>query len=288
MPTGTGLYTPYNDATQSNAVLTPRLWKRAQFHKDSGNPTGAGATDFYVPNFKGFGGLVTSNVGQYSDSYYGHYTSYEDTGGSISTLATDRSGVLRFLTDTTDNDENWLQPGSATSVSGVISDTAADAKMLIFEARVRYNKVADNEMASFVGLSEEGCAVANTMTDNDGILVTTKDFIGFHVLQADGDALLFRYQKASQTPVTVLTYGTAITAAAWMNLAFIYDPSQPASKQIAIWVDGVEQTTYVTGTNIAAATFPDAEELQPLFGMKNGSGAAASMDLAGFRFYQEN
>jgi hypothetical protein len=283
-----GLYTPYNDASQSNAVLTPRLWKRAELHQNSGNPTGKGATDIYVPHFKGFGGLVTSNVGQYSDPFYGHYTSYEDTGGSIKTLPTDRNGVLQFLTDTTDNDENWLQPGSATSVSGVISDTAADAKLLIFEARVRYNKVANNEMASFVGLSEEGCAVANSMTDDDGVLATTKDFIGFHVAQADGDALTFKYQKGSAAVQTVLTYGTAITAAAWMNLAFIYDPSQPASKQIAIWVDGVEQTTYVTGTNIAASTFPDAEELQPLFGMKNGSGAAASLDVAGFRFYQVN
>jgi hypothetical protein len=282
-----GLYTPYNDVTQTNRVCSPRLWKRAELHRHSGDPTGAGATDFFVRDFKGFGGLVTSNVGQYSDSYYGHYTSYEDTGGSIKTLATDRNGVLQFLTDTTDNDENWLQPGGATSVSGVISDTAADAKLMIFEARVRYNKVANNEMASFVGLSEEGCAVANTMTDDDGVLVTTKDFIGFHVLQADGDALLFRYQKGSASPVTVMT-AQALTAATWYNLAFIYDPFAPESKRIAIWVDGVEQTTYVTATNIATSTFPDAEELQPLFGMKNGSGAAASLDLAGFRFYQEN
>jgi hypothetical protein len=34
-------------------------------------------------------------------------------------------------------------------------------------------------------------------------------------------------------------------------------------------VDGAKQGTYVTGTQIAAATFPDAELMTPMIALKN-------------------
>lgn len=287
-----GLYTPHTSAVQTNAVCTPRLWDKIKFHQNSGNPAGGGATDIFVPHFKTFGGLVTSNVGHYSDQFAGHYYSYQSTNSTLLTLATDRSGVLRSLLPATDNSENVLQPGSASAVSGVISETDGASKLLIFETRVRPSAVADGVGSFFVGLSEEGTAITDGVITDDNGGLADKDLIGFYVDQADGDAVKFVFKKAGQTAVTVMTYGTALAANAWINLGFTYDPSAAATKRIAIWIDGVEQSTYVasgsTAGKLGYATFPLDEELQPVFAHKTTAATAHNLDYAGWRFYQEN
>lgn len=273
---------------QEGRLLSPRLWREARGQMLA--PDGSLRGTLIVEDFKTFGGILDSDISATIGTYIGqagHYYSYQDTGGTIAQLATERNGVVRLLTDTTDNDELWLQPGSATSVSSVISDTAGDDKVLIFEARVRPNKVADNEMAWFVGLSSEGRAVADQKVDDTGVLAD-QDYIGFDVVQANGDSLNVVYNVASgaSSPVTPISGVQALTASTWYNVGFIYNPLAPTQHRIKFFVNNVEQSTYVTGANIAtAAAFPDGEELQPLFGMKNGSGASASLDIDGWALY---
>ena len=224
-------------------------------------------------DFLGFGGSVTSNVGSYA-STGGWWNSYEDTGATVAQLATEVGGVLKITTDNTDNDEVWLSPGSATSVMGKI--TSGDAECFAFEARVRASQIVTQNL--FIGLSEEGCAVADTITDADA-MITTKDWIGFRV-NADDDAYWdFTYQKASQTPQIVIDDMQLIAVDTWYKLGFLYDSSAPISKRIKIFINGAEQSTYVTAANIAAATFPSGEELNVLMGLKNNAGAITRMDV---------
>lgn len=232
-------------------------------------------------DFLNFNGTVTTNVGDYSGQA-GGYRSYEDSGGSITNLATEVGGVIRITTDNTDNDEMWLQPGSATSVFGKISDTAGDDKLLIFEARVRLGQTATGN--AFIGLTEEGLAAADTITDAGAW--ADKDAIGFLILEDDSDGIDFIYKKAGQTLQTKIAVAQAVTADTWYKLAFMYDPNQVDAKKITVFVDGVDEGTYVTATDIAAATFPDGEELQPLFGIKNSSGAVNKLDVDWYRVYQ--
>lgn len=267
---------------QAGRLMNPLLWRHAQGQMLA--PDGTLRGRVIIEDFTTFGGLVASNVGQYSGEA-GHYTSYEDTGGSIKQLATEPTGVIRLLTDNTDNDENWLCSGGATSILGMISDTAGSDKLTGFSARVRPNFVADNEMAWFVGLTEEGLAAADTKADNTGVLAD-KDFIGFDVVQANGDALNVVYRKSGGAQQTVISGVQALTAATWYNVGLLYDPKAPTTQRIKFFVDNVVQSTYVTGANIAAATFPDGEELNFLIGMKNGSGAIASLDCDGWGFFQ--
>jgi hypothetical protein len=72
----------------------------------------------------------------------------------------------------------------------------------------------------------------------------------------------------------------------FVKLGFLYDPSAPPAKRIKVFVSNVEQSTYVTAANIAAATFPDGEELGFLFGMKMGSAVLAEAAIDWWAFAQ--
>ena len=260
--------------------LSPRLWKSVA--QQSMSPDGLSQGYMAGDDFRtvALTTAVSANVGRYAGEA-GGYLSYEDTGGAIAQLATESGGVLNITTDGTDNDEMWLQPGMATSVLGMISDTAGSDKKLIFEARFRVSKVT-NTLNYFIGLSEEGLAAADTVTDAGAL--ASKDLIGFWVTEADGDSLKFGYRKAGQALTTVGTFGTALAASTWYKVGFIYDPAE--TKKIRFYVDNVEQTDYVTATNIAAATFPDGEELNFLAGVKNGTAAISYIDLDWWNFFQ--
>ena len=262
---------------------SPRLWRHAVHSMFA--PDGSARGHFAGDDFRSFGAsaAVASNVGRYSGDYLG-YRSYEDTGDAIAQIATDRFGAITFTSAATDNNESWLQPGAAASVMGLISDTAGDDRLLVFECRVKVGQLV--EIAAFWGLTEEGLAAADTLVDDTGALAS-KDMIGFHVpAHASVAKVDFVYRKAGQTAQVIIDDLSTLVADTYVKFGFLYDPLAPTSKRIAVFLDGEEQSTYVTGTNIAAATFPDGEELQPLFGQKVGAAAAKTSTLDWWYFYQ--
>lgn len=261
---------------QAGRVFSPRLWKRLTDALVM-IPSGGNSVKYAGDDFLNAGGAVATNVGGWSG-----YKTYEDTGGSILQLATSADGVLRFSTAATDNNECWLQSGYSAGTLGVISDTAGSDKMLAFECRIAVGQISDDYNV-FVGLGEEALAAANTITDAGAL--ADKDLIGFNVLEADGDALKFVWRKAGQAVQTLATVQVPV-AATFYNLGFIYDPTAPSSRRITVYVDNVEQTTYGTAANIAAATFPDGEELAFLAGIKTGAAANKTLDIDSWAFAQ--
>ena len=212
------------------------------------------------------------------------YSSYVDTGVTIKSLATAVGGVIEVAANDADNDEGSIQVGGNSGVMGVISDTAADAKKMWFEARIKKASIADNALAFFVGLGEENLAAENTLIDNTGEFAA-KDCIGFRVKHDNGEELDFVYGKAA-TPTEVIANIKAMVADTYVKVGFKYDPDEIAAKRIKIYHDNVEQSTYVTGTNIAAATFPDAEEMGLLLATKVGAAAESKLELDWWRFAQ--
>jgi hypothetical protein len=258
------LYTGHNAADTSG--LSPRIWSRVtgSMMSSSGDKRLVLAGD----DFTSFYGLVTSKVGFYAGEA-GAYKSYEETGGSITQVATEKSGVIAITSDGTDNDDMALAAGGATGVLGAISDTAANAHLTAFECRFKVSAVTDDMGAFFVGLTEEGLAAVASMTDNTGVMAS-KDHIGFCTVHTNGgDAgtnavLQFVDQKAGQTQVVKIASLKTLVADTWYKAGFVYDPTAPASRQIAVYLDNVEQSTYVTAADIAVATgsaFPDGEEM---------------------------
>lgn len=246
----------------NSRLLSPALWARAV--NQGLAPDGYSGGVLIGDDFRGFGigTAVASNVGYYVGGG-GTYVSFEDTGGAIAQLATERTGAIKQTVDADDNQEVWLQYGNATSVCSVISDTAGDDKLLIFECRFKPKDVVGNR---FIGLAEEASAAGDFISDAGA--VGDKDQIGFFALEGAPTSLKFGWKKAGQTAVTLATVGT-IAADTWYKVGFVYDPEAPDGQKIKYYLDNVEGTTYGTATHIAAATFPDGEELSPIFGVKN-------------------
>jgi hypothetical protein len=268
-------YAPYNNGSFSNS-----LWKRGRFDF---------ARLLQDPNLGYYYSDDFVNFSQHiSDQSVQRYDSYIDSGVTIKQLTgtAGRGGAIEIAGNDADNDEGVL---STHGPAFMVSDSTK--KALAFEAIWSKASVADNALASFIGLGFDhgnSVPVAKTLclTDDDGALGAFS-FIGFHVDQADGDALDFVYKADGQSAVVKIAGVQALVAATTYRLGFLFDPDRGADKQIAIFVDGVEQSTYVTAANIAAATFPDDEPLAMVWAAKVGTGSAeVKSQLYGWRCAQ--
>lgn len=233
-------------------------------------PRDPGKGFFFFDDFINAGGLVGSNVGGWSG-----YKTYEDNNGAITQLASETTGVLRFSTSAADNNECWLTSGYGTGVMGMIADAAAKARMLAFEARIRVSQITAQSL--FVGMAEEGLAAADTISDAGAL--AAKDFIGFRVLEADPDGLDIVYKEAAGAEQVVKEEAQVLVASTWYKVGFLYDPSASTSRKVSFFVDNVDCGSYVTAANIAAAAFPDEEELAILLGIKAHAAADKIMDV---------
>lgn len=222
---------------------------------------------------------------------------YIDTSNTIRNLVVDttavetgsRGGVLRLLTDATDNDGPVIQYQTANGAAPfLIGNTAGAAWKLWYEARIRKSTITDNQCAIFAGLSQVNCAADNgLLTDDTGDVVDSISAIGFRVLHDNGEELDFVYQDAAQTsPVEVIANITAMVASTWIKVGFVYDPNEVDARKIKIYVNGDEQGTYVTTANIDAATFPENDAMTLVFGSKNGEATACNFDIDWVRCVQ--
>jgi hypothetical protein len=274
---------------QRGSKLSPRLWQRLVESQLTADGRAPGV--FLFDDFDSFPVLtLTTAAGQLQPpNGYHAFIEADATVGRIGPRADAPSAIeLLTSTDTADGADHvtCLGTGGNAGVLGVIDDSAP--RLLICEFRIRLNSITDADGSVFVGLGEEGlCATMTPLAAASPQAVSDDDIIGFFIGEADNDSLDFVYRKNGQAIQTVLTYGTALVADTWYNLGFVFDPLAPASKRIAVFVDNVEQTTYVTATNIAAATFPDAEELAmyaAIQGSADNDPQKFDMDL--WAFYQ--
>lgn len=253
----------YHKGQSNGSGLSPRLWARA--YAQAMSPDGGVNAYSAGDDFTNFGlcAAVASNVGRYA-SAGGTYKSYEDTGGLITQVPTEVGGVVELSVDADDDQEAWLQSCGGTGTIAKVDSTAGQDKLLVFEARFCPTTALGN---LFNGLSEEGLAAGDTITDAGAL--ASKDFIGFAVFEATPTALSFVYRKAGQAMVTLIANAGTLVAGTYVKAGFVYDPMAPESKRISVFVNNVENATHVTATAIAAATFPNGEELAWLCGYKN-------------------
>lgn len=247
---------------------SPAIWNRVSWsdiHHGKGKYFYDDFTSLAIPL------AVASNAAVYT-SDKGWY-SYQDTGDVITQLATDDNGVLEIAIAATNNNETWIQPGSATSVMFTPRTKANSGQSIFFEARVNMSTLVGN---MFVGLMEEGEAAADTLGDTG--VVADLDFIGFHVSESTPTVATFKYNKTSSS----VSDGTSVIAAAhtfvadeFVKLGFVIDMGEADNnKRVKAYVNGVEQGTYVTNTAFENTTlFPTGEEMHVIFGGKNNNAA---------------
>ena len=131
-------------------------------------------------------------------------------------------------------------------------------RKLAFEARFALSSVTNSVPGVFVGLSNiqpDGSA----LVDSTGEIEASAAALGFSVLDADGDALR---PTISENGGTITRYGTAaLTAAKYIKAGFIIDPQAAPSKRGKFFINGVEQTTYLTQAIIEGANFPSGSSM---------------------------
>jgi hypothetical protein len=230
-------------------------------------------------------------------------------------VATNETTVLKYgpYEIYTGNGTNLLGSGGLTGVGGhqvwasgdtadvngvmtlgggapfMISDTAGDDHKLWFECRFKVSSVTTaDQVAFFFGLSEEDRAAANGVFAAGGGdlgVTTTIDLLGFGRFDDDGDSLSFFYQKASQTAQDKVQI--ALAADTYIKVGFVYDPKGPSSKKIKVFANNSEQATAgASATDIAAATFPDGEELTYTFSFHNDSTTSNTITIDWVRIAQ--
>lgn len=224
------------------------------------------------------------------------YQKYIDTSNTIRLAAnstTAYGGILELVTDATDNDAPVIQRHGANAGSTaigpyIIGNSAGAAFRLWFEARINKSSIADNVCAFACGLAQVGRAADNGLLEDDtGDIVDSISFIGWRNLNDNGEELDFVYQDGGQTaPVEVMANAATLVADTYIKLGFVFDPFATASQQIKLFINNVEQSTYVTTTNIDATTFPENDALAFVFGTKNGTAGASTGRIDWWRCVQ--
>lgn len=230
--------------------------------------------------------IKTPNVTQVTGDTNG-YSIYGDVGVVHGPEPAVRGGVLQISANNEDNDESII---STSSPAFMVSDTTGEDRKLWFEARVKRASITDEHCAMFIGLAyDHGSSVPVTktlcMTENEADLGAFS-FLGFHVDLSNADAIDFVYMAEGQAQTVLLAGACVPVANTYNKLGFVYDPDADTTKRITLFVDNVEQTTYVTGTLIEAAIFPDAEPMGMVWATKVGEAVEHKAQMDWWRCFQ--
>lgn len=252
-----------NYATDTTRFLSDAVWSHFKFDEILRDPT-AGffhMEDFqYCPRtFDASGGAVT---GSWKD-----FMLYAYQGGTM-TDAGLLGGAVTIGSDG-DNEGVALGPGGG----GVFLDDSGTYGKCCFEVRLKTSTVTDTKHGIFAGLLETAAIGAAVPIATDGT-IADKNCIGFWRREGDGDQFDFIYKADGQTmqaPLTDMISG-GLAADTFVKLGFVFDPLEATAKRIKVYINNVEQSTYVTGTNIDAATFPDDAFMGLCLAVMNATG----------------
>jgi len=220
----------------------------------------------YFDDFVKFGSMTATNAAVSDSNAYAFLNTGVSLAGQQDTGALSGAkgglGVLEMSGNVTSEDQGFYQAGTGETFS--ISNASGSAGPVCFECRVKKASIADNTLSQFIGLGGGPVADAH-LVDSTGALSNSFPFIGFSNLDDDGDQWDFVYKEAAQVLQTILANAVTIVANTYTKLGFRYDPNAADDKKIKIYVNGVEQGTYVNTTQIDTATFPEDSAMCPMW-----------------------
>ncbi len=279
----------------NNRLLSPLLWNRAAGGALSvdGKRCGFGVMD----DFNNFPAFAPGNLGTETwpattgggPGSYGAFIEASTTAGFISQV-TDAPSTIRLNTGNTDNSEclihsNYLGELSDTRET-VPGDGLGERSLTIFEARIRVPTITDK--GAFVGLGDAGMTVTGGLVADtslvDGANVSA---VGFRIGNADPDGIDFVYSGGGTGENVLINELQAAAVGSFYKLGFVYDPFEPTgNKRLAVYLNGVEQSTYITEAIVGSAEFPDSDLLKFVAIAKTGTTASTTLDLDWWAFWQ--
>jgi len=194
-------------------------------------------------------------------------------------LIEDPPTVVRLTVETSDNGEVYMVAGGG---EGAHCKIGAGTGKVWWECRFRMSSVSNDANGFLAGLVQPTTPAGDAFLSDGSAALADVDFVGFNVLQADGDVLRAVHQQAGSTTDAVVencyladaTNGgyaqSGLTAAQWHKAGFYFD-----GQYINFFADGKYQGRAVYSDDY----FPDDEELVTMLGIKTGGATTFYTDF---------
>lgn len=187
-------------------------------------------------------------------------------------LQADNDGVLMLDTDGTDDDVVGISTGD--NVQGIFrSPEEGVRKKFWFEARIKVNTVTDGDLPFFVGLIAPGNLGNGAPLIAAGALADV-DYFGFHVDEADGDAVDIVYNEAASGVAQAVTGQIAIVADTYVRLGLKVEILGNGMK-VRFFKDGVDLgDDAAIDISTTDANWPGATDMDVVIAATSGANGA--------------
>lgn len=205
----------------------------------------------------------------------GGLTAYleSNAAGDLAVVAS-QAGEMDMVADGTDQDVYCVTSGD--NVAGkFLTPTAGAAKNFWFEARVKVSTITDGDIGLFVGLAQPGEAKdAGGVFGGDAAALADVDYVGFAILEGDGDALRLVYNEAT-SGVAQSAAAATVAADTYVRVGFKVTTGVKGRKVLRWFINGAELSTdNDVDLNKANANWPGNTAMDLVLSLVGGTSAA--------------
>lgn len=265
-------YLVHADKARSDRSISPMLWADCTVMR----PGAMHSLGHRVFNDFIGGPLYPTNTGAATTVVSFDSIVCETSNGPTITPVANGFSLVRLAVTNTDNLHAHLQFGAEVADGGWLRLDNADGPIW-FEARFR---VSDFDTGNvFVGLGLPNlCGAAESLSDTADAFANGFLGIGFRK-NADG-TLDFVYKNATgaATEVVVIDTLTTMADSTFVKVGFKYRPGL-GEKALAVFLNGVEQTTYLSDADVDGLTTLAGDTLVPLAICKATTTTAINLDI---------
>lgn len=226
----------------------------------------------------------TSSVGRVESVLDWHVFS-ESTKLQEVAVQNDADGVLHIAQDGSDQDVTAIITGFNAAETFKLPDSNSELKWW-FECRFKTSVIANADMGIFIGFQQLGEAADTKggFAGDAAALVTSQDFLGFAVLEGDGNDLTIQYLEGGAGTLVKDTGEIALLADTYIRVGFRYDV---ISNKIRVYKDGVDLGD-AASIDVSSSDFPSDTDLALLISVLGASGTtAANIKVDWVRYAQE-
>ncbi len=207
----------------------------------------------------------------------GNWAAFTLTGTTITTLATNREGVVT-LTVTTDEDADCrIAYPMNIETAGMFKFTSG--KKFWMETRVQVDNITDARINLFLGFMEEARMATGELIAVAGGATADVDYVAFRIDEANGDEFQTHHNIASGGHTVLQAAAGAITISNWHKLGMYCDGTT-----LTFYIDGVALADTVL---LSADNFPLDEEMGFYFGIVAASATTIVASIDWTRIAQE-
>jgi hypothetical protein len=162
--------------------------------------------------------------------------------------------------------------GVAFQLAGLPMFISRDYGRFCLEVRLKTSTIADTKHGFFVGLLDTATLSATVPIAAAGTLAD-ENFLGFHRLEGDGDAIDTVYKADGVTQVTVAADAVVLVADTYVKLGMIYEPygDKDGSYVVSFYKDGVRLAASKQVPTAAGTDFPNDVVMAPVFALLNAT-----------------